>query len=101
WEACQVAAEETGDPHSRMQYRENKSMVADYKKAFGTLRIYLAPLKTLCGPKDHHVMGEDPNEAFLLLRTPGTCAQGGAQEPLVTADDALDLGALTVDALGE
>ena len=46
-------------------------------------------------------MGEDPNEAFLLLRTPGTCAQGGAQEPLVAGDDALDLGALTVDALEE
>ena len=58
-------------------------------------------MKTLCGLKDHHVMGEDPNEAFLLLRTPGTCAQGGAQEPLVTGDDALDLGALTVDALEE
>src|SRR5436305_11226805 len=61
----------------------------------------MAPLKTLCGLKDHHVMGEDPNEAFLLLRTPGTCAQGGAQEPLVTGDGTLDLGALTVDALEE
>ena len=46
-------------------------------------------------------MGKDSNEAFLLLRTPGTCAQSGAQEPLVTGDNALDLGALTVDALEE
>jgi hypothetical protein len=39
-------------------------------------------------------MGEDPNEAFLLLRTPGTCAQGGTQEPLVTGDDATHFAAI-------
>ena len=46
-------------------------------------------------------MSEDPKAALLLLGTPGTCAQSSAQEPLVTGDDALDLGALAVDALEE
>lgn len=62
--------------------------------------LLLALLKPLCGTlEDHQVVSQNAEQTFSLLRSVVSGPQGRTEPSLVTADDALGLPTLPIDAL--